>query len=102
MFTLVGMFLYAKLVMQNLMHQVNLAGLRKELSQDTLPEGIDQALVLSPSNQVNAVFGQLVLSSLQLSQDRRPHIQQSASRREGGGNEAPGLDCRSEAPIEVV
>jgi hypothetical protein len=37
------MFLYAKLVMQNLMHQVNLVGLRKELRQDTLPEGIDQA-----------------------------------------------------------
>ncbi len=38
-----GMFLYAKLVMQNLYNSVNQESLYMEIHPDTLPKGIDQA-----------------------------------------------------------
>ncbi len=37
------MFLYAKLVMQNLFNSVNQESLYMEIHPDTLPKGIDQA-----------------------------------------------------------
>ncbi len=37
------MFLYAKLVMQNLYHSANWDDLRRETDPETLPNGIDQA-----------------------------------------------------------
>jgi hypothetical protein len=39
----IGMFLYAKLVMQNLYNSVNQENLYREIHPDTLPKGIDQA-----------------------------------------------------------
>ncbi|KAE8449591.1 hypothetical protein EG329_007921 [Mollisiaceae sp. DMI_Dod_QoI] len=40
-----GMFLFAKLVLTNLMAQVNVEDLRKELQPGTFPKGFEQALV---------------------------------------------------------
>jgi adenylate kinase family enzyme len=40
-----GMFLYAKLVMDNLFHQVKLAMMRAELDPQVFPAGLDQACV---------------------------------------------------------
>jgi hypothetical protein len=37
------MFLYAKLVMDNLFHQVNLAMMRAELNPQVFPNGLEQA-----------------------------------------------------------
>jgi hypothetical protein len=41
-----GMFLYAKLVMQNLEDQPSLDHLRKELEPDCFPSGLDEAYVI--------------------------------------------------------
>lgn len=38
-----GMFLYATLVMDNLLHQTNLAAMREELKLDVFPDGLKQA-----------------------------------------------------------
>lgn len=40
-----GMFLYATLVMDNLLHQLNLAAMRAELEPGVFPNGLDQACV---------------------------------------------------------
>lgn len=41
-----GMFLYASLVMDNLLHQLDLAAVRTELEPDVFPNGLNQAYVL--------------------------------------------------------
>lgn len=45
MLMLSGMFLYAKLVMDNLFHQVSLAMMQAELDPHVFPTGLDQAYV---------------------------------------------------------
>jgi hypothetical protein len=44
-----GMFLFAKLVLQNLHDQENLENVYRELRPDTFPEGFDEAHVSTPS-----------------------------------------------------
>lgn len=49
---LLGMFLYARVVLENLLGQITLRDLRQELQPDTFPKGIDQASVtyISPNS----------------------------------------------------
>jgi hypothetical protein len=48
-----GMFLFAKLVLENLYDQENLENVYKELHPDTFPRGFDQAYVHTPGQQLN-------------------------------------------------
>lgn len=41
--SLLGMFLYARVVLENLLAQISLDGLRQELHPDTFPQEIGQA-----------------------------------------------------------
>jgi hypothetical protein len=45
-----GMFLFAKLVLQNLYDQRNLVNVYKELRPDTFPKGFDEAYVFTRSH----------------------------------------------------
>jgi len=46
-----GMFLYVKLVMKNLLDQTRLVKLRKELKPGIFPKGIDQAYITLSSHR---------------------------------------------------
>ena len=57
----VGMFLLARLILDNLADQDNLEDLEEELSNDKLPRGIDEAYVVSPSIFADSYSPHLVI-----------------------------------------